>query len=152
MRAWLHSCCLPPTLHNSGEPTQRVCCRYRDLVMEEEDGKLDSMLTSLQKKDELTQKAEATTKLKVQAFQCHTCKSLTERRETECRGHDVQRVTTIKRWWLCSSCGHHFSTVGVRLPKSHCPRYLQVQVCFCQLRRQPASQHALLSMDPQFDW
>ena len=100
-----------------------MCCRYRSLVMEEEDEKLDSMLTSMQTKDELTQKAEATTKLKVQAFQCHTCKNLTERRKPECQGHDVQRVSTTKRWWLCNSCGHHFSTVGVRLPNSHCSRY-----------------------------
>lgn len=42
--------------------------------MEEEDAKLDSVMMTLQTKDELSQKAEAITKLSVTAFQCKTCK------------------------------------------------------------------------------
>ena len=45
-----------------------------------------------------------------------------DRRKPECSGHDVQRVTTTKRWWLCKGCGYHFSTLGVRLPKTRCKR------------------------------
>lgn len=76
----------------------------------------------MQTKDELLQKAEAVTKLKVSAFQCNTCNTLTEYRRTGCKGHNVQRVSATKRWWLCIGCGHHIATVGVRLPTARCPR------------------------------
>ncbi len=61
-------------------------------------------------------------RLNVTAFHCKNCGSTTERRNPECRQHEVQKVTATKRWWQCCHCSNRFTTVAVRLPKTRCPK------------------------------
>lgn len=48
------------------------------------------------------------------------CSRISERRYPECRDHHVTRVTSTKRWWTCSTCKYHFSTVGSKYPAHAC--------------------------------
>ena len=61
-------------------------------------------------------------RLNVTAFHCKNCGSTTERRNPECRQHEVQKVTATKRWWQCCHCNNRFTTLAVRLPKTRCPK------------------------------
>lgn len=96
--------------------------RYENLVEKDEQSQLDKLMTSLQPRDECQQKAESLTKMTVSAFDCKTCRRVTEGKRPECSSHDVRRVTTTKRWWVCNGCGDHSSTVGVRLRRTRCRR------------------------------
>ena len=95
-------------------------CRYKMLVDDEEDERLDKVLHNLEACDNIAQKAESVTKLKVKAYQCHICNTLTEFRNPKCSSHNVQVVSATKRWWICNSCGDHSSTVGERHRKTRC--------------------------------
>jgi len=47
--------------------------RYSSLADEEEEQRLDKMMSGLQQRDEIAQKTESITKLQVAAFHCKTC-------------------------------------------------------------------------------
>lgn len=55
------------------------------MVDEEEAEALDRLLGSLQKKDEVQQRAEAITQLSVSAWHCTTCGIISERRKPQCQ-------------------------------------------------------------------
>ena len=59
--------------------------RYKETVEDEEAEKMDRLLGSMQKKDELQQRAEAITQLSVSAWHCSTCDIITERRKPHCQ-------------------------------------------------------------------
>lgn len=67
----------------------KCMCRYKETVDEEEADKLDRLLGSMQKKDEVQQRMEAITQLSVGAWHCTTCDIITERRKAQCQ---VQRL------------------------------------------------------------
>ncbi|EIE24646.1 hypothetical protein COCSUDRAFT_46891 [Coccomyxa subellipsoidea C-169] len=103
------------------EDMQNVGTRYKETVDDEEAEKLDKLLGSMQKKDELQQRGEAITQLSVTAWHCTTCDIITERRKPKCQDHAGKRVDATKRWWTCSGCNNRFTTVGVKYPKKRCP-------------------------------
>ena len=51
------------------------------------------------------------------------------------QGHEGKGVSVTKRWWICASCNHQFSTLGVKYPKKRCPnpRYGWPSECPTQL-------------------
>ncbi|KAL0042006.1 hypothetical protein WJX77_000505 [Trebouxia sp. C0004] len=114
----------------AGQNTERTDTLYKELVDDEDHERLTRVLTALEQKDEMQQRMEAITKLNVTAFHCKTCGSTTERRNPDCRQHEVQRVTATKRWWQCCHCNNRFTTVAVRLPKTRCPKCNDVSMEF----------------------
>ncbi len=69
------------------DPDRHCSCtpRYKETVDEEEAEKLDRLLGSMQKKDEVQQRMEAITQLSVGAWHCTTCDIITERRKAQCQ-------------------------------------------------------------------
>lgn len=114
----------------ANQNTERTDTRYKELVDDEDHERLTRLLTALEKKDEMQQRMEAITKLNVTAFHCKNCGSTTERRNPECRQHEVQKVTATKRWWQCCHCNNRFTTLAVRLPKTRCPKCNDVTMEF----------------------
>ncbi|BDA42677.1 probable protein MCM10 homolog at N-terminal half [Coccomyxa sp. Obi] len=103
------------------EDMKNVGTRYKETVDEEEADKLDRLLGSMQKKDEVQQRMEAITQLSIGAWHCTTCDIITERRKAQCQDHAGKRVNTTKRWWTCTGCNNRFTTVGVKYPTKRCP-------------------------------
>ncbi len=70
---------------------------------------------------------------KVRAWHCAACKYTTDTPHPACRaaGHELTRLSVSKRWWRCTGCSAHFSTVGVRYPASRCPKCAPKFVQFC---------------------
>ncbi|KAL0050163.1 hypothetical protein WJX82_005580 [Trebouxia sp. C0006] len=114
----------------AGQNTERTDTRYKELVDDEDHERLTRVLTALEKKDNMQQRMEAITKLNVTAYHCKNCGSTTERRNPECRKHEVQKVTATKRWWQCCHCNNRLTTVAVRLPKTRCPKCNDVTMEF----------------------
>lgn len=107
----------------AGEVSLEACeSKYQCLVDEEEDQRLQKVLTALEKKDEVVMKMESITKMEVTAFRCHECGVVLEKRHSNCVGHNVVRVKTTKRWWTCDDCGWKTTTLGVVYPNKHCPK------------------------------
>ena len=72
--------------HSSGPHAWRLPMRrYKDIVDDEEADKMDRLLGSMQKKDELQQRGEAITQLSVSSWHCITCDIITERRKPACQ-------------------------------------------------------------------
>ncbi|CAL8467671.1 g7209 [Coccomyxa elongata] len=103
------------------EDMKNVGTRYKETVDEEEADKLDRLLGSMQKKDEVQQRMEAITQLSVGAWHCTICDIITERRKAQCQDHAGKRVNATKRWWTCTGCNNRFTTVGVKYPTKRCP-------------------------------
>lgn len=68
--------------------------------------------------------------LQVTAFECRTCKALTEKRHASCSGHDVIAVRVMKRWWLCEACGWKVTTLREVMPSKRCPKCRDPGVLF----------------------
>eukprot|EP00879_Flechtneria_rotunda_P025781 GHRR01027427.1.p2 GENE.GHRR01027427.1~~GHRR01027427.1.p2 ORF type:complete len:116 (-),score=24.36 GHRR01027427.1:753-1100(-) len=60
--------------------------------------------------------------LQVTAYECCTCKCLTEKRRASCQNHDVRAVRVMKRWWLCEACGWKVHTLREVMPNKRCPK------------------------------
>lgn len=58
----------------------------------------------------------------VTAFECRTCKFLTEKRRATCSGHDVVPLRVTKRWWVCEACGWKLHTLRELMPSKRCPK------------------------------
>lgn len=56
------------------------------------------------------------------AFECRTCKFLTEKRRATCSGHDVVSLRVTKRWWVCEACGWRLHTLRELMPSKRCPK------------------------------
>ncbi|CAL5219574.1 g1434 [Coccomyxa viridis] len=95
--------------------------RYKAVIEDEEHERLDALLGTLQRKDEVQQRMEAITHLTVTAWRCATCNSTTDKRRPSCQGHEGKSVIVTKRWWTCAGCSHRFSTLGVKYPTKRCP-------------------------------
>lgn len=68
-----------------------------------------------------------------------------ERRYPECAAHVLKRVKVTKRWWTCSGCAYHFSTVGVAYPAHACRKCKDPGVRFVRssmYKGGPKEQHA----------
>lgn len=68
-----------------------------------------------------------------------------EKRYPECAEHMLKRVKATKKWWTCSSCAYHFSTVGVSYPKHACYKCKDGGVRFVRAsmyRGGPKARHA----------
>lgn len=55
------------------------------MIEDEEHGRLDALLGTLQRKDEAQQRMEVITQLTVTAWRCATCACTTDRRRTACQ-------------------------------------------------------------------
>ncbi len=66
----------------------------------------------------------------VTAFECRTCKALTEKRRASCSGHDIVAVRVMKRWWTCDACGWKIHTLRELMPTKRCPKCRDPGVMF----------------------
>ncbi|KAF8058919.1 mcm10 [Scenedesmus sp. PABB004] len=57
----------------------------------------------------------------VTAFECRTCRGLSEKRRAACASHDVVPLRVTKRWWTCDACGWRVTTLREVLPSRRCP-------------------------------
>lgn len=78
-------CCRSDVFPTKGLASGR--CRYKALVEDEEEQRLDRLLGALAARDEVQQRAEAVTRLQVSAWHCRTCGTTTERRRPACQVH-----------------------------------------------------------------
>lgn len=83
---------------------------------------MSKLLNQYEQKDNLAQQLEGITKLEVTAFECRTCKFLTEKRRATCSGHDIVAVRVTKRWWICEACGWKLHTLRELMPSKRCPK------------------------------
>eukprot|EP00892_Ulva_mutabilis_P001822 jgi/Ulvmu1/11640/UM008_0044.1 len=60
--------------------------------------------------------------MKVSAFHCKTCNSISESRRPRCAGHEVKQVKATKRWFQCGGCAHRTASVARRFPAWRCDR------------------------------
>ena len=74
-------------LQQSGAGGGASGSRYRALVDEEEEARLDRVVGALERRDELAQRMDSVTRLAVQAFCCRACGYTAERRRPECAAH-----------------------------------------------------------------
>ena len=85
-------------------------------------GSLSSAIAALEAKDAVEQRAASLTKLVVRAVCCSCCRYTAEFPTKDCvaRGHALTKMTAVKRWWRCGSCGSRSTTVGLRYPRHAC--------------------------------
>ncbi|CAK0761581.1 hypothetical protein CVIRNUC_002874 [Coccomyxa viridis] len=100
---------------------QHTSTRYTAVIDDEEHERINSLLGSMQQRDEAQQRMASITHLTVTAWRCATCESTTDKRRPACQGHEGKSVTVTKRWWTCTGCNHRFSTLSVKYPKTRCP-------------------------------
>ena len=100
---------------------------YADAVEEDEHANLTSILGALEQKDEMAQHMEKVKTVTVNAFKCSRCNYVAEQRREKCASHRecVDRVQSVKRWWMCQNCNYRFTTIGVKYPQKQCSKCLR---------------------------
>ena len=98
---------------------------YKKAVEEDTDAQLDALLTAFEEKDAMAQKMDSIKSLKVTAWRCTVCETLTSHRPPKCVAQHagaVHKVHAMKRWWKCGHCKGRIETLGVKYPTGRCPK------------------------------
>jgi minichromosome maintenance protein 10 len=111
---------------DSAEGKRLVDTKSRNLAAAEEEqfAEIERKLDRISDIEKMEAKMESITEKQVNCFKCRTCKQLYRKKEHLCltKGHDIQNVNAMLRYFKCKHCQGQKTTLGEKFPTIGCDK------------------------------